>query len=98
MVTFLSLVLVRHTYGFKQLVKRAKIAIECTSRGVMRSRVLKITRPAAPWYHSRFGNPRKWVVAVVRSYASTRLGSREATFVTAIMLPAERAKSVAAKV
>ena len=52
----------------------------------MRARVLKITRPAAPWYHSRFWNPRKWVVAVVRSYASTPLRgplSREATFVTA---------------
>ena len=39
----------------------------------MRARVLEITRPAAPWYHSRFENPRKWVFAVVRSYASTPL-------------------------
>ena len=39
----------------------------------MRARVLKITCPAAPWYNSRFWNPRKWVVAVVRSYASTPL-------------------------
>ena len=39
----------------------------------MRARVLEITRPAAPWYHFRFWNPRKWVVAVVGSYASTPL-------------------------
>ena len=45
----------------------------------MRARVLKITRPAAPWYHSRFWNPRKWVVAVVRSYASTPLRGALAT-------------------
>ena len=61
----------------------------------MRARVLKITRPAAPWYHSRFWNPRKWVVAVVRSYASTPLrgGSREATFITANMLLSRHTRS-----
>ena len=39
----------------------------------MRARVLEITHPAARWYHSRFWNPRKWVVAVVWSYASIPL-------------------------
>ena len=35
-------------YGANYLVKGAKIAIECASRGVMRARVLKLTRPEVP--------------------------------------------------
>ena len=55
-------------YGANFLVKRAKIAIECTSRGVMRARVLKITGPAAPLHHYNFSNRKKWMLAVVGSH------------------------------
>ena len=34
---------------------------------MLRTRVLKITRPAALWYHLHFWNPREWVFVVVGS-------------------------------
>ena len=50
-----------------RLVKGAKMALECTSRGVLRARVLKITCPAVPRQLYHFWNPREWVFAVVGS-------------------------------
>ena len=54
-------------YGANYLVKRAKMALSGTSRGVLRARVLEITGPAAPRYHLNFWNRGKWVLAVVGS-------------------------------